>query len=86
MDYLKLVSSIDEESNIVDFRRHFHQNPELGYEGYKTSALIQNELTKIGIEIVPTSSNTGVIGLSGTVLVCNYPIYSLLAKCYKLDD
>lgn len=35
----------------VEIRRHIHQNPELGYEEMKTTALIKSELASYGIEV-----------------------------------
>ena len=35
----------------VEIRRQIHQNPELGYEEVKTTALIKSELASYGIEV-----------------------------------
>lgn len=53
-----LLDSINHDLQAV--REHLHQNPELSFEEYKTSAFIQKELTKLGI---PFSSigNTGIV-------------------------
>ena len=49
-------------SQIIEWRRHFHQNAELSFKEYKTSDFIEEQLKSFGnIEILrPTS--TGVIG------------------------
>ena len=38
----------------------FHQNPELSYEEYKTTAKIRELLEKEGIEILPCKLETGL--------------------------
>ncbi len=38
------------EKKIVEYRRWFHQHPELGYETYQTADYIYEELKKIGFE------------------------------------
>lgn len=43
-------------------RETIHQNPEIGYEEFKTCALIQAELNKLGIEN-EVLFDTGVVGL-----------------------
>ncbi|CAL0324094.1 unnamed protein product [Lupinus luteus] len=51
---------------MVDIRRKIHENPELGYEEFKTSELIRSELTKLGIPYKYPVAVTGVIGFIGT--------------------
>ncbi|WP_423363789.1 hypothetical protein [Mycoplasma sp. P36-A1] len=46
----------------ASIRRTIHQNPETGYEEYKTSKLIKETLDNLGIEYYE-SFNTGVVGL-----------------------
>lgn len=47
---------------LIKLRRDIHMNPELGYEEYRTSKLIQDYLEKCGIE-VSVVSKTGIVGL-----------------------
>lgn len=47
--------------DILQIRRHLHQNPELSYEEYETSEFIKNELNKIGLHY-RTIFNTGITG------------------------
>ncbi|NPD88540.1 MAG: amidohydrolase [Asgard group archaeon] len=51
------------ESYIIEKRRHFHMNPETGFEEVKTSAHIEEELRKIGYDI----QKTAVTGLIATI-------------------
>ena len=72
MDLTELKQNLIQESkNIEDYviekRRHFHMNPETGYEEVKTSAHILEELTKTGYQVIKTA-DTGLIAIldSGT--------------------
>jgi len=49
-------------SQIIDIRRHLHQNPELSFEEHKTSAFIQEHLTKLNIPFKAGIVKTGIIG------------------------
>ena len=35
---------------LVDYRRHLHKNPELGFAEYETSKFIQSKLFEFGLE------------------------------------
>ncbi|WP_142414729.1 M20 metallopeptidase family protein [Hathewaya massiliensis] len=48
MDFLKKAEEIKEM--LIDFRRDFHENPELDFELYRTSTKIKEFLEKEGIE------------------------------------
>lgn len=45
------VSTLDIE-RLTDLRHRLHRIPEIGYEEFKTAALIREELTRLGIEFV----------------------------------
>ncbi len=45
----------------IDFREHFHSNPELSFEEYETSKFVQDQLKEAGIEF-EIKAETGVIG------------------------
>ncbi|WP_041721053.1 M20 metallopeptidase family protein [Alkaliphilus metalliredigens] len=47
---------------LIDLRRDFHQHPELGFEEFRSSQIIQNYLIKCGIE-VKKIAKTGVVGV-----------------------
>ncbi|WP_257669352.1 M20 metallopeptidase family protein [Parapedobacter tibetensis] len=45
---------------IIALRRHLHQNPELSFEEYQTSAFVKSELDDLGISYIPMA-NTGLV-------------------------
>jgi len=47
---------------LIEWRRHIHQNPELGNREYKTQEYIANHLSKLGIEVTKLAK-TGVLGV-----------------------
>ncbi|KAE9585900.1 putative peptidase M20 [Lupinus albus] len=51
---------------MVDIRRKIHENPEMGFEEFKTSELIRSELKKLEIPYKHPVAITGVIGYIGT--------------------
>ena len=51
---------------MVGIRRKIHENPELGYEEFKTSELIRKELDGLGISYKHPVAITGVVGFVGT--------------------
>lgn len=50
-------------SQIIMWRRDFHQYPELGYEEVRTSGIVIKHLQKLGLEIRTGVGCTGVVGL-----------------------
>ena len=49
-------------SEIIEWRRHFHQNAELSFEEYKTSDFIEEKLKSFGGIEIERPTKTGVIG------------------------
>jgi amidohydrolase len=49
--------------SLLTWRRHLHQNPELSWEEYETTAYIEQELRKIGITAIQKPLKTGLIAL-----------------------
>jgi amidohydrolase len=52
----------DETPKVVEWRRYFHQNPELSNREYKTGKKIEEYLKQLGIE-TKRSAITGVVGI-----------------------
>lgn len=63
------------KSEIIKFRRHVHMYPELGFQEYKTSAFIKEELEKLGLshktyaKTGVTSEIQGELGEGKTILI-----------------
>ena len=51
------------EAQVIQWRRHFHQFPELSNRETKTGAYIAEHLKKLGIEVQYPVAKTGVVGL-----------------------
>lgn len=49
-------------SQIIEWRRHFHQNAELSFKEYKTSDFIEEQLKSFGNIEILRPTGTGVIG------------------------
>lgn len=60
MDIKREVEMLREE--LIALRRDLHRHPELGYEEYRTSALVTKYLAECGLE-VKSIAKTGVVGL-----------------------
>jgi amidohydrolase len=61
------------ESKVVEWRRDFHQNPELSNREFKTGEKIAAHLKSLGLEVQTGIAHTGVVGIlkgnnSGKVL------------------
>ncbi|MDG2433688.1 amidohydrolase [Flavobacterium sp.] len=51
------------ESKVIEWRRDFHQNPELGNREFKTAEKIAAHLRSLGIEVQTGVAKTGVVGI-----------------------
>lgn len=51
------------QPKVVEWRRHFHQYPELSNREYKTAAFVAVELKRLGLEVREKIAHTGVIGI-----------------------
>lgn len=51
------------ESKVIEWRRDFHQQPELGNREFKTAEKIASYLKSIGIEVKTGIAKTGVVGI-----------------------
>ncbi len=57
----KLIDDI--EPKMIDWRRDFHQNPELSNREFKTAEKIANHLKSLGLEVQTGIAHTGVVGI-----------------------
>lgn len=53
----------DIETKVIEWRRHFHQNPELSNREFKTAEKIAEHLTALGMEVQTGIAHTGVVGI-----------------------
>lgn len=51
------------ESKVIEWRRYFHQHPELSNREFKTSEKIAKHLKDLGIEVQTKVAHTGVVGI-----------------------
>lgn len=51
------------ESDVIKWRRHLHQNPELSNREYKTAAYVADYLKSLGLEVHTGIAHTGVVGV-----------------------
>jgi len=51
------------ESKVIEWRRHFHQFPELSNREFKTAEKIAEHLMNLGLEVQTGVAHTGVVGL-----------------------
>lgn len=67
----KLLSVLDQqakalENKVIDWRRHFHQHPELSNREFKTGAKIAEHLKSLGLEVRYPVAKTGAVGILRT--------------------
>jgi amidohydrolase len=51
------------ELRMIEWRRNFHQNPELSNREFKTAAKVAEHLKTLGIEVQTGVAHTGVVGI-----------------------
>jgi amidohydrolase len=51
------------EPSVIATRRDIHEHPELGNREFRTSKLVADRLTKLGIEVKTPVAHTGVVGI-----------------------
>lgn len=59
--YEKAITDI--EPKVIEWRRHFHQNPELSNREFNTAKKIAEHLKGLGIEVQTGIAHTGVVGI-----------------------
>jgi len=53
----------DMTDQVVDWRRHFHEHPELSNREFETAAMVAEHLESLGIEVQTEVAHTGVVGI-----------------------
>ncbi len=53
----------DVESKVIDWRHHFHQNPELSNREFNTAEKIAEHLKSLGLEVQTGIAKTGVVAI-----------------------
>lgn len=48
---------------VIEWRRHLHENPELGNREFKTAAYIEKQLRALGLEVRTKVAHTGVVAI-----------------------
>lgn len=66
--FAKAQTSFDQDiaavkDKVIEWRRDFHQNPELGNREFKTAEKIAKHLKSLGIQVQTGVAKTGVVGL-----------------------
>jgi len=51
------------ESNVIEWRHHFHENPELSNREFNTAAKIAEHLKSLGLEVQTGVAKTGVVAI-----------------------
>jgi amidohydrolase len=51
------------ESKVIEWRRDFHQNPELGNREVRTAGIVAAHLKSLGMEVETNIAYTGVVGI-----------------------
>ena len=54
------------EKQVIEWRRYFHENPELSNREFETAKRIAEELTEMGLDVDTGIAKTGVIGVLDT--------------------
>lgn len=64
-DLAKTIKSLAEElrPELVRVRRHLHENPELSYQEFETSAFLRRHLQKAKLEVRTDYAETGAVGI-----------------------
>ena len=51
------------ETKVIEWRRDFHQNPELGNREVRTAKIVAKHLKRLGLEVETQIAYTGVVGI-----------------------
>ena len=53
----------DLEQQVIEWRRHIHQNPELSNREFETAAMVAEHLELLGMDVTTGVAHTGVVGV-----------------------
>ncbi len=59
--YERLIDDVEEK--VIEWRRYFHENPELSNREFNTGKKIEEHLRKLGLEVEAGVAKTGVVGI-----------------------
>ena len=51
------------ESKVIEWRRDFHENPELSNREFRTAGIVAEHMRSLGLEVTTEVAHTGVIGI-----------------------
>ncbi len=57
------ISSDKIEAKVIQWRRDFHEHPELGNNEFRTAGIIAEHLKSLGFEVTTGVAKTGVVGV-----------------------
>jgi metal-dependent amidase/aminoacylase/carboxypeptidase family protein len=60
-EHKKLLHNV--EDKVIEWRRDFHQNPELGNREVRTAKIVAEHLKNLGMEVETGIAYTGVVGI-----------------------
>jgi amidohydrolase len=62
---LESINSLSEalSGQVVEWRRDFHQNPELSNREFRTAGIVSEHLSSLGMEVRTGVAHTGVVGI-----------------------
>jgi amidohydrolase len=62
---LESIKSMSQEMNpqLIEWRRDFHQNPELSNREFRTAKIVAEYLQSLGMEVTTGIAHTGVVGI-----------------------
>ncbi len=58
-----LASAAGLEVRVIDWRRDFHENPELSNREFRTAGIVAEHMRRLGIEVTEGVAHTGVVGV-----------------------
>ena len=58
-----LATTAELEARVIDWRRDFHENPELSNREFRTAGIVAEHMRALGIEVTEGVAHTGVVGI-----------------------